>query len=114
MEGGCLIKGQAYFVSIAIGQKFKEQVTLQVHGDRNNCIGKELIILFWFHCSCCVKRYKYNLAIETGFPFISTIYRSEGTDGWGIAEGHLFDIMANGVGTYWVGCLLESECLFKE
>ena len=114
MEGGCLIKGQAYFVSIAMGQKFKEQVTLQVHGDRNNCIGKEHIILFWFHCSCCVKRYKYNLAIETGFPFISTIYRSEGTDGRGIAEGHLFDIMANGVGTYWVGCLLESECLFKE
>lgn len=22
--------------------------------------------------------------------------------------------MAKGVGTYWVGCLLESECLFKE
>ena len=22
--------------------------------------------------------------------------------------------MAKGVGTYWVGCLLESECLLKE
>lgn len=54
------------------------------------------------------------MAIETGFCCIPTILGSEGGGGGGITEGYLFDIMAKGVGTYWVGCLLESECLLKE
>lgn len=50
LEGGRLIEGDTYKVSVAIGQQFKRK-TLRAHRAGNNGNEKIIILLYWFRSS---------------------------------------------------------------
>ena len=59
--------------------------TLLAHRDRNHRNDEESIILYWFLCKVV-----NNVAVETDFPCVPIICKSEGGEWGGGGEGRLF------------------------